>query len=127
MDILIPFLKHSNWLDLSIIVLVILSAVILIPVGIFAAIASRTRKPIYLFLIITLLPLLLAVLGGILRYANAERLLGRYPDLSAGSVVRIRQEIRQEVWITTLLGFAGTGIPGLIGITGLVLKKEREA
>ena len=125
MDTLIPFLKHSNWLDLSIILLVILSALVLIPVGIFAFVASRTRKPIYLFLIITLLPLLLAVLGGILRYANAERLLDRYPDLSASSVARIRQEIRQEAWITTLLGVAGTAIPGLIGITGLVLKKPR--
>ena len=125
MDTLIPFLKHSNWLDLSIILLVILSALVLVPLGIFAFVASRTRKPIYLFLIITLLPLLLAVLGGILRYANAERLLDRYPDLSAGSVARIRQEIRQEVVITTLVGVAGTAIPGLIGITGLILKKPR--
>lgn len=127
MEALIPFLKHSNWVDLSIILLVILIAVILIPVGIFASVASRTRKPIYLFLLITLLPLLLAMLGGFLRYANAERLLGHYPDLSARSVAEIRQEIRWEAWITTLIGVAGTAIPGLIGVTGLVLKKKREA
>lgn len=127
MDTLIPFLKHSNWVDLLVILLLILSSVVLIAVGIFASIASRTRKPIYLFLIVTLLPLLLAMLGGFLRYANAERVLGIYPDLSARAVAEIRQEIRREVLITTLIGVAGTAIPGLIGITGLVLKKERAA
>ena len=95
MNTLIPFLKHSNWVDLSVILLVILSALLLILVGLVAAIASRTRKPIYLFLIVTLLPLLLAMLGGFLRYANAERLLGIYPDLSAISVAEIRQEIQE--------------------------------
>ncbi len=47
MEILISFLKYSSALDLLVMSLVLLIAVILIPVGIWIAIASRIRKRIY--------------------------------------------------------------------------------
>jgi len=34
---------------------------------------------------------------------------------------------RQEAWITTYIGATGTAALGLIGVTGLVLKKEGKA
>jgi hypothetical protein len=122
METLIPFLKHSNALDLLVMILVILIAVILIPVGIWIAIASRTRKPIYFFLMIALLPLVFAVLGTYLRFRKIERVAAMFPDASAEVVAALRQ----EAWITTYIGAAGTALPGLIGLTGLVLKKDRK-
>lgn len=123
MESLIPFLKHSNALDLLVITLVILIAVILIPVGIWIVIKSRSRKPIYFFLVIALLPLLLALVGTYLRFRSTERALDMFPGVSQAVVA----EARQEAWITTFIGAAGTALPVLIGLTGLVLKKERMA
>jgi hypothetical protein len=31
-----------------------------------------------------------------------------------------------ETWITTYIGATGTAVPGLIGVAGLVLKKDRK-
>ena len=123
METLIPFIKHSSALDLLVIILVIFVAVILIPVGLWTVIASRSRKPIYFFLIITLLPLLLALLGTYLRFRSIERAVAMVPEAGAEVVA----ESRQEAWITTYIGAAGTAVPGVIGIAGLVLKKDRKA
>ena len=122
METLIPFLKNSSVLDLTVMSLVILIAVILIAVGIWTAIASRTRKPIYLFLMITLLPLLLALLGTYLRFRNIERAAAMFPDASAEVVAALRQ----EAWIMTDIGLVGTAVPVLIGVMGLAFKKERD-
>ena len=123
MESLIPFLKHSSTLDLFVVMLIIAIAVILIPVGIWIVIRSRRRKPIYFFLIITLLPLLLGLLGTYLRYIRIERALALVPNASAEVVA----EVRQEAWITTYIGAVGTAVPGLIGVTGLILKKKKQA
>lgn len=120
MEALIPFLKHSSALDLLVILLVIGIAVILIPVGIWIAIASRRRKPIYFFLMVALLPLLLALLGTYLRFIGIERAISMVPD-AGNEVVAVS---RQEAWITTYIGAAGTAALALIGVTGLVLKKD---
>ena len=122
MESLIPFLKHSSSLDLLIILLVVLIAVILIPVGIWIAIASRRRKPIYFFLMVALLPLLLALLGTYLRFRGIERALALFPEASP----EVLASARQEAWIATYIGVAGTVVLWLIGLTGLVLKKERK-
>jgi len=50
MNGLIPFLKHSSAPDLLVVLLVVLITIILVPVGIWIAIASRKRMPIYFFL-----------------------------------------------------------------------------
>ncbi len=92
METLIPFLRNSSVVDLLIIVLVILSTAILVPAGIWIAIAARSRKPIYFFLMIALLPLLLALLGTYLRFMNIERALARVPDVRAEVVTASKQE-----------------------------------
>jgi hypothetical protein len=121
MDTLIPFLKHSSVVDLLVIFLVILITVVLIPAGIWIVIKSRSRKPICFFLVIVFLPLVLALLGTYLRFRNIESALAQVPEASKAIVA----EARQEAWITTYLGAAGTALPFLIGVTGLVLKKNR--
>ncbi len=122
MEALIPFLKHSSALDLVIILLVVLIAVIFIPVGIGTVIASRSRKPIYFFLIIVWLPLFLALLGTYLRFRGVERAIADFPEVSSEVVVAARQ----EAWITTYIGAIGTALPGLIGVIGLLVKKDTE-
>ena len=72
---------------------------------------------------LALLPLLLALLGTYLRFRAAERALAIVPDVSAEAVTAAHQ----EAWVTTYLGAAGTAAIGLIGVTGLILKKERKA
>ncbi|MGH9874172.1 MAG: hypothetical protein ACRD9S_17110 [Pyrinomonadaceae bacterium] len=121
METLIAFLKHGSALDLLVILLVILITVIMIPAAIWIGIAARTRKPIYFLLLISLLPLVLALTGTALRYINIERALANVPDVSAEIVTAARQ----EAWITTYLGATGTVVIGLIGVAGLILKKER--
>lgn len=122
METLIPFLKSSSAVDLLVLLVVILIAVILIPVGILIAIASRSRKPIYFFVMISLLPLLLALFGTFLRFKGIERAIASFPEVGEEVVAAGRQ----EAWITTYIGAAGTALPFLIGVTGLVLKKDRE-
>lgn len=121
MEALIEFLKHSTAVDLVIILLVVLIALILIPVGILIAIVSRSRMPIFIFLMFTLAPLLLALLGTYLRLRWIENALAEYPNVG-GEVIAMA---RQEAWITTYIGAAGTALAGLIGLTGLVLTKEK--
>ena len=103
--------------------LIIGIAVILIPVCILIVIRSRRRKPIYFFLIITLLPLLLGLLGTYLIEIRIERDIALLKNVDAEGVA----EARQAAWITTYIGAVGTAIPGLIGVTGLILKKEKHA
>ncbi len=123
METLIPFLKHSNAVDLLVIILVILITLIMIPGGIWTVIASRSRKPIYFLLMIALLPLLLALLGTYLKFRKTERLIALYPGVSAEAIA----VARREDWVTTYIGAAGTAVLGLIGVTGLILKKDRKA
>lgn len=121
MDALVSFLKHSSALDLIIILLVILSAVVLIVVGIGILIAAKTRKPIYYFLVLTLLPLFLALLGTYLRFKVIDRALADFPEASTEIVAAASE----EAWITTYIGVAATILPGLIGVAGLLFKKEK--
>ena len=121
METLIPFLRNSSVVDLLVIILVILITAILIPAGIWILIAARSRKPIYFFLMIALLPLLLALLGTYLRFMSIERALAKVPDVNTEVV----SAAKQEAWITTYLGATGSAVIGLIGVTGLILKKDR--
>lgn len=120
METLIPFIKNSSALDLLVILLVLLTALTLIPVGIWIAFASRRRKPIYFFLAAAWLPLLLALLGTWLRFKVIDRAIAQFPD--AGK--EIVEASRAEAWILTYIGAAGTAVLDLIGMTGLILKKD---
>lgn len=121
MDSLIPFLKHSSALDLLIFALVVLVGITLIVAGIWIALAARNRTPIYIFLVITFLPLLLGVLGTYLRFWNIERVAAMFPESGASVIAAARQ----EAMITTYAGAVGTLIPALIAVVALVLKKDR--
>ena len=123
METLMEFLKHSSTLDLLVILLVVFLTVILVPIGIAIVIAARRRMPIYLLLMIALLPLLIALVGTYLRFNNLERALANNPEVSAEVVAAARQ----EAWITAYLGVAGTAVIELIGVTGLIVKKDRKA
>ena len=122
METLMPFLKHSSVLDLLILLLIILIALILIPVGIWIAIAARTRKAIYFFLMLALLPLFLGLFGTALRFIKTERVLARYPGVGAEVIA----EVNRENWIITYVGMVGTAVPVLIGVLGVTFKKEKE-
>jgi hypothetical protein len=121
METLISFLKHSSGLELLVVLVVILLAVMLIPVGIWIVIASRRRKRIYFFLIAAFLPLFLAFLGTYLSLANVEKAAAMFPEAGAEIVTAARQ----EAWIPTYIGAVGTLIPAAIGVIGLILKKDR--
>lgn len=118
---MIEFLRHSSVLDLLVFLAVIALTVILIPVVIWIAIAARKRTPLYLALIVGVLPLLLALIGTYLKYKSMEMALVNNSDVSAEVVTAARQ----EAWIITYLGAAGTALIELIAVTGLILKKDR--
>jgi hypothetical protein len=121
MENLIPFLKYSSVVDWFFIILVVFIAVILIPVGLWIVIASRRRKSIYFLLMMTFLPLLLALLGTYVRIRKIETLAARYPDASAEVVAAGSR----EAWVMTYIGAFGTLAPALIAVTGLVVKNNR--
>jgi beta-lactamase regulating signal transducer with metallopeptidase domain len=121
METFISFLKHSSGLELLVMLAVILLAVMLIPVGIWIVVAAQRRRPIYFFLMIALLPLLIALPGTYLGLANVEKTAAMFPEAGAEIVTAARQ----EAWIPTYIGAVGTLIPALIGVIGLVLKKDR--
>lgn len=121
METLIPFLKYSSVVDWFFIILVVFIAVILIPVGLWIVIASRRRKSIYFLLMMTFLPLLLALVGTYVRIRKIETLAARYPDASAEVIAAGSQ----EAWVMTYIGAFGTLIPALIAVTGLVVKNDR--
>jgi hypothetical protein len=123
METLMEFLKHSSTLDLLVILVVVFLTVVLVPIGIAIVIAARRRMPIYLLLIIALLPLLIALVGTYLRFIDIDRALANNPEAGA----EIVSAARQEAWITAYLGAAGTAVIELIGVTGLIVKKDRKA
>lgn len=120
MDALVSFLKHASTLDFVVFLLVILIALVLIIAGIVIVIASKTRKPIYYFLVLTLLPLFLALVGTYMRLKTIDRAVVDFPEASSEIVA----SSREEAWVITYIGAAATILPGLIGVAGLLLKKE---
>lgn len=114
------FLKHSSASDLVIILLVVLSTVVLAALGIGLAMAARRRTPVYLFLAISFIPLLLSLGGTCLKLMAIDRALSFAPEASEQVVA----EAHREAWLTTYLGAACTGVLAVIGVTALLLKKE---
>ena len=120
METLIPFLKSSSVVDWCFIILVISIGVILIPVSLWIVIASQRRKPIYLLLIMAFLPLLLALVGTYVRNSKVEVLAASYPEIGARTIAAWRQENS----LMTYIGAAGTVVPAVIAVIGLVFKKD---
>jgi len=122
MEAFYSFLKSSTVVDLLILLFILFFTVVLIPIGIWIVFGSRSRMPSYVFLLSSLLPLLLALAGTYMRFVSIDEALRQNPDAGEEVVVAARQ----EAWITTYIGAAGTTILALIGAAAVV-KKEREA
>ncbi|HWN11239.1 MAG TPA: hypothetical protein VNO50_18530 [Pyrinomonadaceae bacterium] len=122
METLISFLKSSTVVDLLILLFILFVTVVMIPVGITIVVASRSRMPAYIFLLSASLPLLLALIGTWMRFVSIEEAVRQNPEVGEQVIVAARQ----EAWITTYIGAAGTTMLALIGVTAVV-KKEREA
>jgi hypothetical protein len=112
------FLRHSSPLDLLILVLTL----ILVVSGMLLLIVLRSRKPFYLFLVLALLPLTLGVLSTYSKYREVDKMLVMLED--AG--IKAAQGARREAWVITYIGAAGTAVLVLIGLLGVVVKKQRE-
>ena len=122
MEALDSFLKSSTVVDLLILLFILFITVVMVPIGIVIVIASRSRTPAYIFLLSALLPLLLALVGTYVRFASINEAVRQNPEAAEQVVVAARQ----EAWITTYIGVAGTTVLALIGVMAVV-KKEREA
>jgi hypothetical protein len=114
------FLKHSSALDLLVVLLVVLCTVVLAAVGIGLAFAARRRTPVYLFLAISFLPLLLSLVGTYLRFMAIDRALSFAPDASEEVVAAAHR----EAWLASYIGAACTGVLVVIGVGALLVKKE---
>lgn len=122
MEALQSFLKSSTVVDLLVLLFIIFVTVVMIPVGIWIVFGTRSRMPSYIFLLSALLPLLLALAGTYLRFMSIDEALRQNPGAGEQVVVAARQ----EAWITTYIGAAGTTVLALIGVAAVV-KKETEA
>lgn len=123
METLISFFKSSTVVDLVVLLVILFITVVLFLAGIGIMIASRSRMPIYIFLLCAFLPLMLALIGTYLRFLSIEEALRQTPGVGEQVVVAARN----EALITTYIGAAGTTVLALIGVTGLLVKKERGA
>ncbi len=121
MEALQSFLKSSTVVDLLILLFILFITVVMIPIGVAIVIASRSKMPSYIFLLCASLPLLLALIGTYVRFVSIEEAVRENPGVGEQVIVAARQ----EAWITTYIGAAGTTMLALIGVTA-VLKKERE-
>ncbi len=122
MEALESFLKSSTVIDLLVLLFILFITVVMIPIGIVIVFASRSSKPAYIFLLSAVLPLVLALIGTYLRFASIEEAVRQNPGVGE-EVILIA---RQEAWITTYIGAAGTTILALIGVAAVV-KKARES
>ena len=118
METLSNFLKYSSAFDM----LILLLAFIFILLGILLLIVSHSRRPFYLLLVLALLPLLLGMLSTYLKYREIDRVLTMVAD--AG--VEVAGAARQEAWIITYVGAAGTAVLALIGLLGVLVKKNEK-
>jgi hypothetical protein len=112
------FLRFASPFDLLIIVLTL----ILVVAGIVLLVVLRSRKPFYLFFVLALLPLLLGMLSTYLKYREINRML----TMIAEAGVEVVGAARREAWIITYFGAAGTAVLALIGLLGVLLKKNGE-
>lgn len=118
MEALESFLKSSTVIDLLVLLFILFITVVMIPIGILIVFASRSSKPAYIFLLSAVLPLVLALIGTCLRFASIEEAVRPNPGVGE-EVILIA---RQEAWITTYIGAAGTTILALIGAAAVVKK-----
>ena len=126
MDYLVSFLKSSSLVDFAFIFAAVFAGVVLIVVGGAMLFAARTRKFFFAYLAAALLPLILGLGGTAMRWYANERILGLTEiDPSSEAAAEIRQNMLPEYAITLLIGTGSASLPLLIGIAGIVVKKNR--
>jgi hypothetical protein len=127
MEYLIGFLKSSTIIDFAFIFGTVFVGVLLIVVGVVMLFVAKTRKFFFVYLAIAFLPLILALAGtGVRWYANERLLSLNKIDPSSQQADEIRQNILPEYAIMLLIGAGSTSLPLLIGIAGLILKRNRQ-
>ena len=128
MDYLTSFLKTSTIIDFAFIFGAVFVGVLLIMVGVGVLFAAKTRKFFLVYLAFALLPMILGLAGTGVRWYSNERLLALNEiDLSSQQAAEMRQNMLPEYVITVLIGAASTSLPLLIGIAGLILKRNRQS
>jgi hypothetical protein len=126
MDYLISFLKNSSIIDFAFIFGAVFVGILLIVVGVVMLFAARTRKFLFVYLAIALLPIILGLAGTGVRWYSAERLMSLNEiEPSSEQAVEIRENLLPEYVITVLIGAGSTSLPLLLGVLGLILKKNR--
>jgi hypothetical protein len=126
MDYLISFLKNSSIIDFAFIFGAVFVGILLIVVGVAMLFAARTRKFFFVYLAIALLPIILGLAGTGVRWYSAECLMSLNEiEPSSEQAVEIRENLLPEYVITVLIGAGSTSLPLLIGVLGLILKKNR--
>lgn len=120
MEALHSFLKSSTVVDLLVLLFIFFITVVMIPVGIWVVFGSRSRMPSYVFLLSASLPLVLALVGTYVRFVSIDEAVRQNPDVGEQVVLAARQ----EAWITTYIGAAGSTVLALIGVTALVRNRE---
>jgi hypothetical protein len=90
MRILIEVLRVYGWfsaIDWAVVSIAIAIGILLTVAAIALLIFARTRKPIYPFLLATLLPVLIAILGSFLQFYIAWNILRRPHAISTSEVM----------------------------------------
>lgn len=122
------FVKSSTIIDIACLLLVLFSSLVLSLTAIALAIWAKRRKWLFVVLVAALFPLIIALAGATFRYVRSERLLTQYAQqVGEDNAARFRAEFRSEFLITTGIGVAGTALPLIIGLGGLVFKKSAAA
>ena len=122
---LYSFLRDSTIIDLACLSLVLFSSFVLTIAAIAFLVATKRRKPLYVFIVLALFPLIIALAGATFRYVRSERLLAEYAEgVGPEWVAEHQARHRAEFLTTTVLGVAGAALPLGIGLGGLLLKNK---
>lgn len=119
------FFRGSNTLDLIAIFLIFFVSFCLVITQIGVLIWAKKKKWLYIFILLSVLPLAIGIFDGAYRYIRAEQALRNVYGLDASSIEMVRAEIRSEFLIMTILGLAGTAPPLILAGAGLVFKKDK--
>ncbi|MEQ1764548.1 MAG: hypothetical protein ABL984_15570 [Pyrinomonadaceae bacterium] len=126
MDYLTSFIKGSSFIDFAFIFATVFVGTALIVIGGGMLLTAKTRKFFFLYLAFALLPIILGLGATGMRWYANELILSRNEiDPSSEAAAEIRRNMLPEYVITMLIGAGSSALPLLIGIAGLILKKNR--
>ena len=89
---------------------------------------GQDAKVLFVYLAIALLPMILGLAGTGVRWDSNERLLALNEIApTSQQAAEMRQRMLPEYVITVLIGAGSTSLPLLIGIAGLILKRNPQS